>query len=38
MLYMFLAYMSSFANVLGVPGNRSFVALLELRCACAPIV
>ena len=38
MLFMFLACMSSFANELGVPGNHSFVALLELRRACAPIV
>lgn len=38
MLYMFLACMNSFAHELGVPGNHSFVALLELRLACAPIV
>ena len=30
--------MNSFAHELGVPGNHSFVALLELRLACAPIV
>ena len=33
-----LQKVNSFAHELGVPGNHSFVALLELRLACAPIV
>lgn len=33
-----LGLQASFAHELGVPGNHSFLALLELRLACVPIV